>query len=171
MEKKMRKIVRFMIPLSLVLFVLLSADSACAVKQNSSDAPDFTLKDLNGTTISLSDYSGKVLFLNYWATWCPPCRAEISDFIEVYDEYKDKGLEILGISVDEISPEKVSDFVKKSKMNYPVAMATRELFQNYQSPSAIPTTLVIDGDGKIQYKKVGLMSKQELLDLFHKFSK
>jgi cytochrome c biogenesis protein CcmG/thiol:disulfide interchange protein DsbE len=167
----MRKILRFMIPLSLALFVLQSVDSACAVKQDSSIAPNFTLKDLNGTTISLSDYSGKVLFLNYWATWCPPCRAEIPDFIEVYDEYKDKGLEILGVSIDEISPEKVNDFVKKNKMNYPVAMATQELFQNYQIPNAIPTTLVIDGDGKIQYKKVGLMSKKELLGLFHKFSK
>jgi len=167
----MKKIAWFLIPISLVLFVLVSADNACAVKQNSSEAPDFALTDLNGTAISLSDYEGKVLFLNFWATWCPPCRAEIPDFIEVYNEYKDKGLEILGISVDQIGPDKVSDFAKKNKMNYPVAMATQELFQDYQPPRAIPTTLVIDGGGKIQYKKVGLMSKQEMIDLFHKFSK
>ena len=160
-----------MVPMSLVLFVLVCADSACAVKQDSSEAPHFTLTDLKGKRISLSDYEGKVLFLNYWATWCPPCRAEIPDFIEVYDEYKDKGLEILGVSVDDISPDKVNDFVRRNKMNYPVAMATQELFQDYQPPRAIPTTLVIDGDGKIQYKKVGLMSKKELIDLFNKFSK
>jgi len=167
----MKKIAWFLIPISLVLFVLVSADNACAVKQNSSEAPDFALTDLNGMAISLSDYEGKVLFLNFWATWCPPCRAEIPDFIEVYNEYKDKGLEILGISVDQIGPDKVSDFAKKNKMNYPVAMATQELFQDYQPPRAIPTTLVIGGGGKIQYKKVGLMSKQEMIDLFHKFSK
>lgn len=160
-----------MIPMSLVLFVLVSADNACAVKQDSSEAPDFTLTDLNGTTISLSDYAGKVLFLNYWATWCPPCRAEIPDFVEVYNEYKDKGLEILGISVDQIGVDQVRKFVERHKMSYPVAMATNELFRDYPPPQAVPTTLVIDGDGKIQYKKVGLMSKQELLDLFQKFSK
>lgn len=160
-----------MFPLSLVLLILVSAVGACSVKQDSAVAPNFTLTDLKGTRISLSDYEGKVLFLNYWATWCPPCRAEIPDFIEVYNEYKDKGLEILGVSVDQISADKVSDFVRKNKMNYPVAIATEELFQDYQPPRAIPTTLVIDGDGRIQYKKVGLMSKQEVINLFEKFSK
>ena len=81
------------------------------------------------------------------------------------------GIAILGISVDQISAEKVRDFAEKNKMNYPVAMATKELFQDYPSPGAIPTTLVIDGTGKIRHKKVGLMSKQELIDLYIKFKK
>lgn len=160
-----------MIPMSLVLFVLVSADNACAIKGDSPAAPAFTLKDLNGTNISLSDYEGKVLFLNFWATWCPPCRAEIPDFIEVYDEYKDKGLEILGISLDQIGVDQVRKFVERYKMNYPVAMATNEMFKDYPPPQAIPTTLVIDRDGKIQYKKVGMMSKQKMIDLFNQFSK
>ncbi|MEE8605861.1 MAG: TlpA disulfide reductase family protein, partial [Candidatus Aminicenantaceae bacterium] len=113
----------------------------------------------------------KVLFLNFWATWCAPCRAEIPDFVEVYNEYKDKGLEILGISVDQIGADQVRKFVEKYKMNYPVAMATNELFRDYPPPQGVPTTLVIDGDGKIRHKKVGMMSKQELLDLFQRFSK
>jgi cytochrome c biogenesis protein CcmG/thiol:disulfide interchange protein DsbE len=166
----MRKIARFVIPLSLAIFVFVSVGNARAIEEHPL-APDFTLEDLNGTKLSLSDFKGKVLFLNFWATWCPPCRAEIPDFIEVYNEYKKKGLEILGISVDQISPDQVSKFVERYKMNYPVAMATDELFRDYPPPQAIPTTLVIDRDGKIQHKKVGLMSKQELLDLFHKFSK
>jgi cytochrome c biogenesis protein CcmG/thiol:disulfide interchange protein DsbE len=166
----MRKIARFVIPLSLAIFVFVSVGNARAIEEDPL-APDFTLEDLNGTKLSLSDFKGKVLFLNFWATWCPPCRAEIPDFIEVYNEYKKKGLEILGISVDQISPDQVSKFVERYKMNYPVAMATDELFRDYPPPQAIPTTLVIDRDGKIQHKKVGLMSKQELLDLFHKFSK
>ncbi len=166
----MRKIAWFLIPLTLVLFVLVSVDNACAFKEDPAVAPDFTLKDLNGNNITLSAYKGKVLILNFWATWCPPCRAEIPDFIEVYDEYKAKGLEILGISVDQISAAQVSKFVERNKMNYPVAMATNDLFRDYPPPQAVPTTLVIDRDGKIQYKKVGMMSKQELIDLFNRFS-
>jgi peroxiredoxin len=81
------------------------------------------------------------------------------------------GMAIVGISVDQISAKKVGEFVEKNKMNYPVAMATKKLFQDYPSPSAIPTTIVIDGMGKIRHKKVGLMSKQELIDLFLKFKR
>jgi cytochrome c biogenesis protein CcmG/thiol:disulfide interchange protein DsbE len=158
----------FLLPVSLVLFVLMSTGSACAVSKDQI-APDFILEDLDGNKISLSDFEGKVLFLNFWATWCPPCRAEIPDFIEVYDMYKDKGLAIIGISVDRISPKKVADFAQKNRMNYPVAMATGELFRDYPSPSAIPTTVVIDGNGKIRHKKVGLMSKEELIDLYNEF--
>ena len=167
----MKKSAWLLIPIIMMLVVAMSTEGAFGVKQDSAMAPDFMLKDLKGTRISLSDYKGKVLFLNYWATWCGPCRAEIPDFIEVYDEYREKGLEILGISVDQIGADKVSEFVRKNKMNYPVAMATQELFQNYQPPRAIPTTLVIDGNGKIQYRKVGVMSKRELVDLFNRFSR
>jgi cytochrome c biogenesis protein CcmG/thiol:disulfide interchange protein DsbE len=167
----MKKIARFMIPMSLALFVLVSADNACAVKDDSPAAPAFTLKDINGSKHSLSDYEGKVLYLNFWAIWCPPCRAEIPDFIEMYNEYKDKGLEILGISLDRSGVDQVHKFAEKNKMNYPVAMATNELLRDYPPPQYIPTTIVIDGMGKIRYKKVGLMSKQEMIDLFLKFSK
>jgi len=80
-------------------------------------------------------------------------------------------MEILGVSVDQTSAEKVSNFVAKNKMNYPVAMATKALFKDYPPPQAIPTTLVIDRTGKIQYKKVGMMSKKEMIGLFNKFSK
>lgn len=170
-EIAMKKITWFLIPISLVLFVLVSADYACAVKEDPPVAPDFALEDLNGGQITLSAYKGKVLFINFWATWCPPCRVEIPDFIEVYEEYKNKGLEILGVSVDQISADQMSKFVERYEMNYPVAMATNELFRDYPAPQAIPTTLVIDRDGKIRYKKVGLMSKQELIDLFNQFSK
>jgi peroxiredoxin len=166
----MKKIAWFLIPLSMAVFVLVGADNACAVKDNASAAPAFTLEDLNGTKHSLSDYEGKVLFLNIWATWCPPCRAEIPDFIEVYDEYKAKGLAILGVSVDQISPDQVNQFVKRYKMNYPVAMATNKLLQDYPFDGSIPTTFVIDGTGKMRYKKIGMMAKKELIDLFNRFS-
>lgn len=164
----MTKFSKFLIPIILVLFVWANADCARAMKEDSPMAPNFSLKDLSGNEVSLSDFEGKVLFLNFWATWCPPCRAEIPDFIEVYDKYKDMGLAILGISVDQMSAKRVGEFAERLKMNYPVAMATRKLFQDYPAPGAIPTTLVIDGSGKIRHKKVGMMSKQELIDLFLK---
>jgi len=158
----------FMIPLGLVLAAFVTVCSARSSAQNPV-APDFTLKDLNGAEVSLSDFEGKVLFINFWATWCPPCRAEIPDFIEAYDEYKNSGLAILGISVDRDKEEIVSEFAKRLQMNYPVAMATPELFRDYTPPQAIPTTLVVDGSGKIRYRKVGMMTKRELVDLFLEF--
>lgn len=166
----MKKGALIVIPMSLFLFFFMSVCGAGAVDDDPV-APDFSLEDLNGNKLTLSDFEGKVLFLNFWATWCPPCRAEIPDFIEVYDKYKDMGLAILGVSVDNISAKQVGEFAEKIKMNYPVAMATKKLFQDYPSPGAIPTTLVIDGMGKIRHKKVGLMSKQELIDLYLKFKK
>jgi peroxiredoxin len=166
----MKKFVWLTLALSLVMFAFVSVAKARSIDEDPM-APDFSLKDLNGNELSLSDFEGKVLFLNFWATWCPPCRAEIPDFIEVYDKYKDMGMAILGVSVDRISEKKVGDFAEKLEMNYPVAMATQKLFKDYPAPGAIPTTLVIDGTGKIRYKKVGLMAKQELIDLFLKFKR
>jgi len=169
-EIEMSKIARLALLVSLVLFLLVSADAVCALEDYSA-APDFKLRDLKGKEVSLADYEGKVLFMNFWATWCGPCRAEIPDFIEVYDEYKDKGLEILGVSVDTISPDKVLQFVRTNEMNYPVVMATRDLFKDYPQPRAIPTTLIIDGKGKIRHKQIGTMSKEMLINFFNEVSK
>jgi len=166
----MRKIGWFIIPLALVLVALVSVCNSRSAAEDPPAAPDFRLKELNGGTVSLSDFEGKVLFMNFWATWCPPCRVEIPDFIEAYDEYKEKGMAILGISLDRNGKDMVSEFAQKQKMNYPVAIATNDLFSNYPPPQYIPTTLVIDVTGKIRYTKVGLMTKEELVDLFNRFS-
>ena len=106
--------------LSLALLLSGAIGLACASKPQSSSAPDFRVTDLKGKTISLSDYKGKVLFLNFWATWCPPCRAEIPDFIEAYSQEKANGLEILGISVDTKGKAEVAAFVEQYKINYPI---------------------------------------------------
>ncbi len=166
----MNKVVRLALPVGVAFFLLVGANTVSGLEDHPA-APDFKLKDLMGKEVSLSDYEGKVLFLNFWATWCGPCRAEIPDFIEVYDEYRDKGLEILGVSVDTISSDKVLQFVMKNEMNYPVVMATRDLFKDYPQPRAIPTTLIIDGKGKIRHRQVGLMSKEMLIRIFNELSK
>ena len=137
-------------------------------------APDFKVTDLSGKSISLSDYKGKVLFLNFWATWCPPCRAEIPDFVEAYGEHKTKGLEILGISLDSKGKEAIVAFVDKYKINYPVVLETRntteQLIDDYQPGQFIPTTIVIDKQGRIRNKQVGQMSKDMLLKYFQQLA-
>lgn len=141
---------------------------------NPASAPDFELADLTGKRIALADYRGKVLFLNFWATWCPPCRAEIPDFIEAYKENKDKGFEILGVSVDTKGKDAVADFVQKYKVNYPVVLESRaktqQLVNAYQPGQFIPTTIIIDKQGRIRHKHVGQMSKKQLLEYFQQFA-
>jgi len=157
----MRKSVSVTVLAALVLLVSLAAFAA---KEQS--APDFALIDLSGNEITLADLKGKVIFLNFWATWCGPCRHEIPDFIEFYSQYKDKGLEIIGISVDQ-SERKVKDFMDKYKINYPIVMATNEIMGNYKPGRYIPTTIIINTKGHIVEKKVGLMN-MEALEVFFK---
>ena len=166
----MRRWLGWTIPASVALFLLVITVSACAASDDSTLAPDFRLKDLNGSEISLSDYEGKVLYINFWATWCPPCRAEIPEFIEFYKEYKDQGLEILGVSVDQMGADKVLAFVKASEMNYPVAMYTMEFINDYRPGNSIPTTIVIDRQGMIRHKQVGMMTKEMLIRIFQEVS-
>lgn len=131
-------------------------------------APEFTLEDLNGNKISLSDLKGKVIFLNFWATWCPPCKAEIPHFIEAYKEYKDQGMEIIGISVDKTGAKSVIKFTEKYKINYPVAMYTLDIIKDYRPGNAIPVTIIIGPNGKIRHKKVGYTEKEYLKNWFLK---
>jgi len=162
---------------ALTLALLLSGaiGLSCAREQDgSSFAPDFRVTDLAGKTISLSDYRGKVLFLNFWATWCPPCRAEIPDFVEAYAEQKANGLEILGISVDTAGKSAVAAFVEKYKINYPVVLETKEntgkIIDDYQPGQFIPTTFIIDKAGRIRHKQVGAVDKETLLKHFRQLA-
>ncbi len=151
-----------------------AAGSTANSQGNPVYAPDFELTDLAGKTISLSAYKGKVLFLNFWATWCPPCREEIPDFVEAYKENKDKGLEILGVSLDTKSKDFVIAFVEKYKINYPVVLESRSktqrLIDDYEPGQFIPTTIIIDKHGRIRHKQVGLMNKATLLKYFSQYA-
>jgi thiol-disulfide isomerase/thioredoxin len=122
------------------------------------DVPAFAVTDLSGKRLAFADLRGKVVLVNFWATWCPPCRAEIPDLIKLQDKYRDK-LVILGISEDEeISPQEVKAFADAQKMNYVVAMSTPEISKIFKGVSALPTTFVIDPDGKIQQRHVGMLN-------------
>jgi cytochrome c biogenesis protein CcmG/thiol:disulfide interchange protein DsbE len=130
--------------------------------QQGQTAPDFTLQDIQGRTWRLSALRGKVVVLNFWATWCGPCRIEIPDFIKVYRERRDQGLEIIGVSIDRVGVEVVKNFVEKSNINYPVAMQTPEVAQGYGNPASIPTTFIIDRQGRLHSRHVGTMRAETL---------
>ncbi len=131
-------------------------------------APDFTLKDLRGNKISLSDCRDKVVFLNFWATWCPPCQEEIPGFIELNEKYKNRGLVIIGISVDRISPKSILNFAKKHKITYPVVVSTKKIIKDYRPGNLIPVTIIIDRRGKIRHKLIGYRDKEILENIFLK---
>jgi peroxiredoxin len=145
--------------LSSVLFLGLIAllQTACALKAG--PAPGWDLKDLSGKSVKLSDFKGKVVILDFWATWCPPCRAEIPNFVALQTQYKDKGLVIVGISLDQGGPEVVSSFVKTQKINYPIVMGDEGVATAYGNIQAIPTTFVIDTNGNIVGRHEGFTEK------------
>lgn len=126
-----------------------------AQKSRYPKAPDFELADLKGNTVRLSDYKGKMIILDFWATWCPPCRAEIPMFVKLYNEFKSKGLMIIGASVDRDGPDVVREFAKNFKMNYPVVMADMKTVSAYGGIEAIPTTFIINPKGEIVNRFVG----------------
>jgi peroxiredoxin len=118
-------------------------------------APAWSLKDTKGKTISLSDFKGKVVIVDFWATWCPPCRAEIPNFIALQDKYGKQGLVIVGISVDQGGAPVVANFAEKNKVNYTLVLADDKVADQYGATEGIPTTFVIDRKGNIVAKHLG----------------
>jgi peroxiredoxin len=117
-------------------------------------APDFSLTDLSGRNFRLSDYRGKVIVLDFWATWCDPCKQEIPHFIELQARYAAQGLQVLGVSMDDDEPP-VRQFQQQYKMNYPVAMGSPKLADQYGGILGLPITFVIDRKGRITARHVG----------------
>jgi thiol-disulfide isomerase/thioredoxin len=120
-------------------------------------APDFQTKDLDGKDLSLGANKGKVILLNFWATWCGPCRAEIPGLIELQNRYTDQ-LQIIGMVVDEDDENNLRDVVKTEKINYPVALTTPEVRLAYGGITALPTVFVINPEGRVVQKHVGLFN-------------
>ncbi len=118
-------------------------------------APDFRLKSLDGNEIVLSSLRGNVVIVNFWATWCGPCRLETPHLVSLYEKYHKNGLEIIGISLDRGGEKVVKPFIKKYSIDYPVAMADGEVVNNYGGITGIPTTFIVDREGGIRQKWVG----------------
>lgn len=129
-----------------------------AVQKSSAVAPDFNLPTSDGKMLKLSDYKGKVVILDFWATWCPPCRKGIPDLVDLKKKYGSKGLEVIGISVDRETKNEVVPFIKEYKINYPVVFYDDKVITNYGGIRAIPTSFIIDKQGKIVASYEGLIS-------------
>jgi thiol-disulfide isomerase/thioredoxin len=150
---------------SLVAFFFLLAPALAAAQQdnepvirfvrNPDPAPEFKLISLDAKLISLDDFRGKVVFLNFWATWCGPCRAEVPDLVELQKEFKDR-LQIIGLDVDDDDAAEVRKYIAETGMNYPVAMATDDVRTAYGGIPALPTSFILDTEGRVVQKHTGL---------------
>lgn len=132
------------------------ASSARAALPVLRKAPDWTLKDVNGREVKSADYKGKVVVVDFWATWCPPCRKELPEYVAMQKKYADRGLVILGFSLDELPPADVKAFGEKMAINYPLIMADAETAEAFGGVEGLPTAFVIDREGYIRHVKVGL---------------
>ncbi|MFI3195514.1 MAG: TlpA disulfide reductase family protein [Methylococcaceae bacterium] len=160
--------------LSIVLVALLALTGGIAVKHfmaqsEISSLPAVSLPDLSGKSHDLSEWQGKIRVINFWATWCPPCRKEIPDFIALQQAYADKGVIVLGIAIDD--QRAVSEFLQDIHINYPILMAsdvgialTRQLGNTL---SVLPFTLIVDPQGKILHRHYGEFSKEKLIDIIN----
>lgn len=142
---------------ALVAGALIIGGAACGRAEEAPRkvAPAFALAGVRGEMVQLSDYRGRVVILDFWATWCPPCREEIPHFIALQERYSEQGVTIIGVSVDQGGPQTVAAFAETLQINYPLAMADNDILQAYGGIRGIPTTFVIDRQGRIVKKYVG----------------
>jgi peroxiredoxin len=145
---------------TLTVFIIIISFFVFTGCKSTSD--DFTLMDLDGNEVSLSDFNGKVLILNFWATWCPYCREEIPDFVEVYNEYESEDVQFIGVSNEDIST--LRSFVEDYNISYPILIDDANIMGEWEI-SALPTTFVFDKDGQIISKSVGMMTREQLVNI------
>ena len=146
---------------------LLVAFALFALGQSTNSTPELVLKDIQGKNLKLSDYRGKVVLLNFWATWCAPCVKEIPDMIDVQKMFQDKGVQFIGASVDLEGFKDVRPFLDKHqfKLNYPIIIADHPMLNAYKNPAFLPTTFIIDRKGIIRKETVGVLSREKLASL------
>jgi thiol-disulfide isomerase/thioredoxin len=131
-------------------------------------APDFSLESLDGKTLRLSDLRGKAVLLNFWATWCGPCKIEMPWFVDLQKQYGSQGLQIVGVAMDDASKEDIGKFAKDMGVNYPILIGKESVGDQYGGVPALPESFLISRDGKIVDKIIGLRGKAEIEDAVKK---
>ncbi len=126
-----------------------------AMKRGLKPAPGFSRPDLDGNTVNFADFSGKVVLVDFWATWCPPCRRSIPHLVDLHKKYADQGFEILGVSLDSNGPAEVAKFTDNFRIPYTIVMGDRDLAKAWNLPSSIPTAYLVDRDGNVVDRIVG----------------
>jgi peroxiredoxin len=125
-------------------------------------APDFALQSINGKTVRLSDFRGKAVLLNFWATYCAPCRIEMPWFVELQDRYAAEGLQVVGVAMDDASPDDIEKFASELGVNYPILVGEETVGNAYGGVQFLPSTFYIGRDGKVVGKVFGLKTKNEI---------
>lgn len=141
-----------------------SGPSRSASITKSTVAPDFTLQSLDGQNMRLSDLRGKAVLLNFWATWCGPCKIEMPWFVELQNQYGPQGLQVVGVAMDDSGKDDIAKFAKNMGVNYPVLLGKEAVGDAYGGVPALPETFFIGRDGKIVDKIIGLKGKAEIED-------
>lgn len=131
-------------------------------------APDFSLNTTSGKTVHLSDFRGKAVVLNFWATWCGPCKIEMPWFVDLQKKYEAQGLQIVGVAMDDSSKEDIDKFVQEMSVNYPIVIGKEQTADQYGGLPALPTTLYIDRDGKVVDRVIGLRGRAEIEETIQK---
>jgi cytochrome c biogenesis protein CcmG/thiol:disulfide interchange protein DsbE len=144
-----------------VVFTALTLITPASLLRQEAIRPRLTVKDLDGRIVRLSDYRGKVVLINFWATWCPPCRAEMPDLIRLQREYGKDGLQIIGITYPPEQKTRVRRFARSIKVNYPIVLGTRQIKARFSSEETLPLTVVIDRDGKVIEIISGILLREE----------
>ncbi len=154
----------------LTIFLILSTVTVLGCSKSGDDsgsgnkAYNFTLKSVDGKTVSLADFKGKVVIVDFWATWCPPCRKGVPDLVDIQKEFKDK-VAIIGISLDsDQSSNNLKPFIKSFKINYPIVLGDQNVVEKYGNINAIPTTFIIDQKGNIVNSYIGLTPKSTFIN-------
>jgi thiol-disulfide isomerase/thioredoxin len=140
---------------------LLVALSSLVLGQGEKPAPKLELKDVRGRALRLSDFKGKVVLLNFWATWCAPCRAEMPDLVKWQREYKSKGLQVIGVTYPPEELADVREFIKSIKVNYPVALGEDQTKAMFDNGEILPITVVIDKKGMVREVIRGIIFPEE----------
>jgi thiol-disulfide isomerase/thioredoxin len=140
---------------------MLSPVAAAQNEEATTKAPSLILKDMRGRTLRLNDYRGHVVLLNFWATWCAPCRAEMPDLVKWQRKYRGSGLQVIGVTYPPTEPAKVRRFIRRIRVNYPIVIGAKETKSLFDAGETLPFTVIIDRDGNVRGRVEGIMLEDE----------